>query len=253
MAGLAQAASVEGQGQPTNGQGAQHHDARMPRTLWRRYGTTSASNHGFFGAARRCCATRGAAWAGRRGRSSRHARTVSVMLALRAVAERPGLGVAADQQGQLDAGSSASRPGPPQLGAAARRGVVAALRRRARIAEGLGGDAEAAVGVEGLVVDAEPVAQAVAGRIGERQAAFMHPAAGGLAADQQPGFRKDVHHGARRMRQLAEAGPAGADVVQNSLKAALHRIRRSRHRPRRQAAGPRAPRPSRPRSADAGG
>ena len=82
--------------------------------------------------ARRCCATTGAASAGSSGTYSRQAADRLGHVGLGPVAQRPGLGIAADQQGQLHLGQGLQQPRPPQLGAARRRRIVAALRSGAR-------------------------------------------------------------------------------------------------------------------------
>src|SRR3546814_13652907 len=90
------------------------------------------------------------------------------------------------------------------------RRAVAAVGVDARIAEAHRHDGDAALVVERLAPDLQPVAQAVARAVVPGNAGLVHAGAGCLADDQQFRAGRSAHHGARSQRQLRRAEPAGA-------------------------------------------
>ena len=105
---------------------------------------------------------------------------------------------------------------PPARGAGRGRGEVAALREAAGIAEAHGQDGDLGRVVEGGLIEAEPVPQAIAARVLERDAAGMGDAAWRLARDHQARFGRCLQDRARPGRQLAEG--AGASVGKEGAK-----------------------------------
>ena len=151
------------------------------------------------------------------GPGARQSRTVSETGPRRA-AEVPAVGVAADEEGEADRGHGGQRAGAPGGGADGGRRQVGALGVVAGEAEGHGQDGEAAAVVEGVAVDAEPVAEAVAGGVVEGAAERVHAGAGGLAAEEDRRGRREPGHRPRRVggggrREARGAEAAGADFV----------------------------------------
>ena len=84
------------------------------------------------------------------------------------------------------------------------------------------------------MIDAEPVAQTVAGRIVEENSALVHPSARGLTGDQDPRARGDLQYWTWTEGQLApraavNLGEEGGEIVAVvSLHARLLARRRDR-------------------------
>jgi len=91
------------------------------------------------------------------------------------------------------------------------RRVIAALTA-ARIAEAHAHDRDAALVVEPVAVEPQPVPEPVAAAVVERQAGLMHPRAGRLGDDQQPGAATGPDDRPRPERQMVGAVPARAEV-----------------------------------------
>src|SRR3546814_3203811 len=116
----------------------------------------------------------------------------------------------------------------PERRALPARWQVAALGVAPRIAEARGQEGDAAGIIEGVPVDPEPAAQAVAARVVERQPARMDLRAGSLADDQDACGRADPRHGPRAERQMRGAYPAAAQFLQGTGE---DRVRRRRQWP----------------------
>ena len=134
------------------------------------------------------------------------------------VPQRPTLSVDADEERQFDGRQTRQQRPAPQRRATGRRRIIATLRVCARKAEGHGRDPDPRISMEGGTVHPKPVAQAVAGRVVEWQAAHMHTSTGRLAANQQPRFRLHPHHRPRLVVEFAGARATGADVREQYLK-----------------------------------
>ena len=138
----------------------------------------------------------------------------------------PGMRILPDHQHQLQLRHVLHHPGPPGGRAFTSRRQVAALRIQARKTEPHRHDGELARIIELRLVHPEPVAQPVAGRIGERPAALVHPRSRRLAGDQDRCTGRSDTDRARLVRQgiggTAERGipadPAGRDIGQQRRK-----------------------------------
>src|SRR3546814_16005086 len=96
----------------------------------------------------------------------------------------------------------------PERRALPARWQVAALGVAPRIAEARGQEGDAAGVVEGVPVDPEPGAQAVAARVVEGQPARMDLRAGSLADDQDACGRADARDRPRSARKVRGADTA---------------------------------------------
>lgn len=128
-----------------------------------------------------------------------------------------GLGVTADEQGQLDFREKAAQARMPQRGALGARREIATFPF-ARIAESGGDNGYAVFVVEDLPRQPEPGAQTVPGRVVPRNAGFVDAPSRGLADDQQPCGGGGAKHRAGRAGENARADRACADFAQQTAK-----------------------------------
>src|SRR5690242_12412017 len=91
------------------------------------------------------------------------------------------------------------------------RRFVSAARIVARKAKADRNDRDAARVVEGLAVDPEPVAKAIAAWVIEREPGVVDANAGGLADDGKPGRLAHTQYRADAVRQIVSAYTAGAN------------------------------------------
>src|SRR5437870_586864 len=101
----------------------------------------------------------------------------------------------------------------PSAGAFPARGQVSARAIMAGEAESHGHDGDPFLIVELLPGQAEPAAQAVAGRVAEGDARGVHAHAGRLAADADAGRGALAQDRVRRMRQRGAFGSVDADAA----------------------------------------
>ena len=126
-------------------------------------------------------------------------------------AEDVGLGVAADEEGELDVGHGGEEGGSPFGGAFGAWGEVSALGVAAGVAEAHGEDGDAGGVVELVFGHAEPGAEADSAGVGPGGTADVDLGAGGLAGDEDGGGGADAKDGA------GAEGEAGAERAGSDL------------------------------------
>ena len=139
----------------------------------------------------------------------------------RCVPQRPPLSMSADQQRQFHPRQACQERLSPERGAPGWWRIIAAFGIGPRKAECHGGHTNTCVRIEGAPIQSKPLAQAVAGRVVERQSAFMHASPRRLAADQQPDIGGYLHHRARFMAELLDARAACANARKQRVKLRL--------------------------------
>ena len=136
---------------------------------------------------------------------------ITHLLSHAAAAEHVRERVAADEQRQADIRHQRQQLVAPERGAFGARWRVAAVGQAAGIAEAHRDDGNAGFVVEGVAVHLQPGAQAVAGRVVEREAGLVHRGARRLAGNQQTCRGGDTDDRTRAKRQVLGADAAGAD------------------------------------------
>jgi hypothetical protein len=120
------------------------------------------------------------------------------------------LGVTSDEERQPYARQHRAQPGMPVRSALGPRGKISRFAR-ARIAQARGDDGDAALVVERVAVDPQPLAQEIARRIVPGNSALVHATPRRLADEQDASRRPRAQHRPGRIGKLGLAHAAGAD------------------------------------------
>lgn len=131
-----------------------------------------------------------------------------------AVAQIALQGVGSDEERERKFGQGREQRRVPQRRAFLSRRKIVTGRIVAGKAEAHADDGDEFFIVERLAIHAEPIAQAVAGWIVERQARFVHANTGRLRDDANLRRHAGPDDGARLVRQVWRTNAAGADVFQ---------------------------------------
>ena len=121
--------------------------------------------------------------------------------------------IGADQNAEADVHKAFHDMAVPGRGTNGRRWQVAAFGIVARETEGHGHDRDRCAVIEGGLIKAQPVAQSIAGRVGEGLAALIDARARRLACDQDTRRRVEPGYGSGGVGRLCFGKPVCAELA----------------------------------------